>query len=45
MNMKIKRLAAMILTLALLMIAFPAQMLVSYAATGKITFSDPTVTV
>ena len=45
MNMKIKRLAAMILTLALLMVAFPAQMLVSYAATGKITFSDPTVTV
>lgn len=45
MNMKIKRLAAAILTLALLVMVFPAQMLVSHAATGKITFSDPTVTV
>ena len=45
MNMKIKRFAAAILTLALLVMVFPAQMMVSYAATGKITFSDPTVTV
>jgi len=45
MNMKIKRLAAAILTLALLVMVFPAQMLVSHAATGKITFSDPTITV
>ena len=45
MNKKLKRLAATILTLAMLFTVFTAQMLTSYAATGKITFSDPTVTV
>ena len=45
MNRKIRKLAAAVLTLAVLILAFPGQMFPSYAATGKITFSDPTVSV
>jgi len=45
MNRKIKRLAAAFLTLVMLLAAFPGQMLVSYAASGKITFSDPSASV
>lgn len=45
MNRKLKRLAATVLTLVMLFTVFTAQMLSSYAAAGKITFSDPTVTV
>lgn len=45
MNRKMKRLAAVFLTLVMFMVALPGQMITSYAATGKITFSDPTVTV
>lgn len=45
MNRKIKKLAAAFLTMAMLLAAVPGQLLVSYAATGKITFSDPSVTV
>lgn len=42
---KIKKLAAGLLLLALMTAALPGQLLVSFAATGKITFSDPSVTV
>ena len=45
MNKRLKRLAATVLTLVMMFTVFTAQMLTSYAATGKITFSDPTVTV
>lgn len=45
MNRRLKRLAATVLTLVMMFTVFTAQMLTSYAATGKITFSDPTVTV
>ena len=45
MNKRLKRLAATVLTLVMLVSAFAAQMITSYAAAGKITFSDPTVTV
>lgn len=45
MNRKIKKLAAAFLTMVMLLAAMPGQLLVSYAATGKITFSDPSVTV
>ena len=37
--------AAVFLTLLMFIAAVPGQMLTAYAATGKITFSDPTVTV
>ena len=45
MNKRIKRLVATVLTLVMLVSVFAAQMITSYAAAGKITFSDPTVTV
>ena len=45
MNRKIKKIAAVFLTLLMFIAAVPGQMLTAYAATGKITFSDPTVTV
>lgn len=45
MKNKIKKFAAMFLTLAMMVMILPGQMLTSYAASGKITFSDPTVTV
>lgn len=45
MNNKIKKFAAMCLTLVMMVMILPVQMFTSYAATGKITFSDPTVTV
>lgn len=45
MNRKLKKLAAAFLTLTMLLLALPGQLLVSYAATGKITFSDPSVSV
>lgn len=45
MNRKIKKMAAVFLTLLMFIAAVPGQMLTAYAATGKITFSDPTVTV
>lgn len=45
MNKRLKRLAATVLTLVMLVSVFAAQMITSYAAAGKITFSDPTVTV
>lgn len=45
MTTKIKKLAAGLLLLALMTVALPGQLLVSFAATGKITFSDPSVTV
>lgn len=45
MSNRIKRAAAVLLTLAMLAVILPVQMFTSYAATGKITFSDPTVTV
>ena len=45
MNKRLKRLVATVLTLMMLFTVFTAQMVTSYAAAGKITFSDPTVTV
>ena len=45
MNRRIKRLAATVMTLVMLISVFAAQTITSYAAAGKITFSDPTVTV
>lgn len=45
MTMKIKKLIAGFLMLAVMTAMLPGQMLVSFAATGKITFSDPSVTV
>ena len=45
MNRRLKRLAAMFMVLFLFIAAVPGQMLTAYAATGKITFSDPSVTV
>ncbi|MBE5972556.1 MAG: cellulosome anchor protein [Lachnoclostridium sp.] len=45
MNRRIKRLAAMFMVLFLFIAAVPMQMLTAHAATGKITFSDPSVTV
>ena len=40
MNKRLKRLAATVLTLVMLVSVFAAQMITSYAAAGKITFSD-----
>lgn len=45
MNRRLKRLAAMFMVLFLCIAAVPMQMLTAHAATGKITFSDPSVTV
>lgn len=45
MNRKIRKAAAVLLTLLMFIAAVPGQMLTAYAATGKITFSDPSVTV
>ena len=45
MNKRLKRLAATVLTLVMLFTVFTAQMITSYAATAKLTFSDPTATV
>ncbi len=45
MNRKIRKFAAMFMILFLFIAAVPVQMLPAYAATGKITFSDPSVTV
>ncbi|MBQ1189775.1 MAG: cadherin-like beta sandwich domain-containing protein [Lachnospiraceae bacterium] len=44
MNRRLKRLAAMFMVLFLCIAAVPMQMLTAHAATGKITFSDPSVT-
>ena len=45
MNKRLKKLVATVLTLVMLVSVFTAQMMTAYAATGKITFSDPTATV
>ena len=45
MNRRLKRLAAMFMVSFLCIAAVPMQMLTAHAATGKITFSDPSVTV
>lgn len=45
MNRRIKKFAAGILALVMMCMLLPGQLLLSYAATGKITFSDPSVTV
>lgn len=45
MNRKIKKLSAVFLILAMLVLALPGQLLISYAASGKIMFSDPTASV
>lgn len=45
MDRNIKKLAAVVLVLVMVIAAMPGRMITSYAATGKITFSDPTVTV
>lgn len=45
MNKRLKRLASVFLTLLMLVSVSAAQMITSYAAAGKITFSDPTATV
>ena len=45
MNRRLKRLAAMFMVLFLCIAAVPMKMLTAHAATGKITFSDPSVTV
>lgn len=45
MIMKIKKLTAGLLLLVMMAAAMPGQMFTSLAATGKITFSDPSVTV
>lgn len=45
MNKRLKRLVSVFLTLLMLVSVSAAQMITSYAAAGKITFSDPTVTV
>ena len=45
MNRSIKRLTAMLMVVFMFIVAVPMQMLTSHAATGKITFSDPTATV
>ena len=45
MSTKIKKLAAGLLVLAMMAVFLPGQMLTAFAATGKITFSDPSVTV
>lgn len=45
MNKRLKRLASVFLALLMLVSVSAAQMITSYAAVGKITFSDPTVTV
>lgn len=45
MNRNIKKLAAVFLMLVMFAAVMPGRVLTSYAATGKITFSDPTVTV
>lgn len=45
MDRKLKKMAAAFLTLVMLLAAIPGQLLVSYAASGRITFSDPTVSV
>ncbi len=45
MNRTLKRLAAMLMVVMMFIAAVPGQMLTAHAATGKITFSDPSVTV
>ncbi len=45
MNRRLKRLAAMFMVLFLFIAAVPMQVMTAHAATGKITFSDPSVTV
>lgn len=45
MNRRLKRFAAMFMVLFLFIAAVPVQMMTVHAATGKITFSDPSVTV
>ncbi|MBR5266781.1 MAG: cadherin-like beta sandwich domain-containing protein [Lachnospiraceae bacterium] len=45
MNRSLKRLTAMLMVVFMFIAAVPMQMLTAHAATGKITFSDPTVTV
>lgn len=45
MNRRLKRAAAVMMTLMMFITVFGAQMFTSYAATGKIMFSDPTATV
>ena len=45
MNRKLKRISALFLTLAMLLLALPGQLLTVYAASGKITFSDPSASV
>ena len=45
MNKKLKRISALFLTLAMLLLALPGQLLTVYAASGKITFSDPSASV
>lgn len=45
MNRKLKRLAAVFMMLVMMIAAVPGQIITAYAATGKITFSDPSVTV
>ena len=45
MNRRLKRFAAMFMVLFLFIAAVPVQMMTAHAATGKITFSDPSVTV
>ena len=45
MNIRLKRLTAMFMILFLIIAAVPMQLLTAHAATGKITFSDPSATV
>lgn len=45
MNRKLKRISALFLTLAMLLLVLPGQLLTVYAASGKITFSDPSASV
>ncbi len=45
MKIKMKRLAALVMTLVMCIMVLPMYNITSYAAAGKITFSDPTVTV
>lgn len=41
----IKKITAVFLSLAITLLAFPADILTAYAGSGKITFSDPTASV
>ena len=45
MNKYMKKLAAGLLTFALMVMLLPAGVVVSFAASGKLSFSDPTVSV